>query len=174
MRLEDQAAALSPAEIVTLLGERQAAQAERAQHLQRIAGLEVKNADLRRQVAWFKRQLFGRKSERRLLEPDARQLPLAGMLTAAEAPPPPTETVKAYQRRSRTAPPEDAPDESSLRFDSSVPVEVIAVPNPDLAGRSATDYEVVGEKVTYRLAQKPGAYVVLKYVRQSAWTGQAG
>jgi len=159
MPLAAQAAALGPDEIRELLAERQ-------QHLQRLAALEAQNADLTRQVAWFKRQLFGRKSERRLLEPDARQLPLAGMLTAADVPPPATETVKVYQRRTRTAPPEDAPDESGLRFDSSVPVEVIAVPNPALAGLAAQDYEVVGEKVTYRLAQKPGAYVVLKYVRQ--------
>jgi len=166
MRLEDQAAALSPAEVVALLGERQAAQAERAQHRQRIAALEAKAADLQRQVDWFKRQLFGRKSERRLLEPDAQQLPLQGLLTAVEAPPPPTETVTAYQRRSRLAPAEDAPDESGLRFDSSVPIEVIELPNPNLTGLREHEYEVVGEKVTYRLAQKPGAYVVLKYVRK--------
>src|SRR6266568_4972766 len=166
MRQEDQAAALGPAEVVALLGDRQAAQAERAQHRQRIAALEAKAADLQRQVDWFKRQLFGRKSERRLLEPDARQLPLAGLLTAAEAPPPPTETVKAYQRRSHLAPAEDAPDERGLRFESSVPVEVIELPNPDLAGLREHEYEVVGEKVTYRLAQKPGASVVLKYVRK--------
>src|SRR2546427_7900556 len=105
MRLEDQAAALSPAEIVTLLGERQAAQAERAQHLQRIAGLEVKNADLRRQVAWFKRQLFGRKSERRLLEPHAPQAPPTGMLSAARRPPPPTQNDQVHHRSAPPAPP---------------------------------------------------------------------
>jgi transposase len=47
-----------------------------------------------------------------------------------------------------------------------VPVEVIELPNPDLAGLPAQDYEVIGEKVTYRLAQRPGAYVVPKYVRK--------
>jgi transposase len=166
MTLEDQAAALGPEEIGTLVGAHQAAQAERAQHLQRIAALEAQNADLTRQVAWFKRQLFGQKSERRLLEPDARQLTLAGMLTAADVPPPATETVKAYRRRSHLAPAEDVPDEGGLRFDSAVPVEVIELPNPDLAGLGEHEYEVVGEKVTYRLAQKPGAYVVLKYVRK--------
>ena len=159
MPLAAPAAALGPDEIRGLLAERQ-------QHLQRLAALEAQNADLARQVAWFKRQLFGRKSERRLLEPDPRQLPLAGMLTAVDAPPPPTETVKAYQRRSGPAPAEATPDESGLRFDSSVPVAVIEVPNPALAGLSAAEYEVVGEEVTYRLAQKPGTYVVLKYVRQ--------
>ena len=36
--------------------------------------------------------------------------------------------------------------------------------NFDLAGLTAGDYEVIDEKITYRLAQKPGAYVILKYV----------
>jgi Transposase C of IS166 homeodomain len=60
---------------------------------------------LKRQVEWFQRQLFGRKSEKRLRESDPDQLSLAGMLTApvapADQPPPPTETVNAYQRRLR-------------------------------------------------------------------------
>src|SRR5436309_11072375 len=136
MPLAAQADPLRPDDIRELLAERQ-------QHLQRLAALEAQNADLTRQGAWFKRQLFGRKSERRLLEPEARQLPLAGMLTAADVPPPATATVKAYQRRAHTALPEDAPDERGLRFDSSVPLEVIAVPNPALAGLAAQDYEVV-------------------------------
>jgi transposase len=121
-------------------------------------------------VEWFKRQLFGRKSERRLLTPDTQQLPLAGLLPrregAEDAPPPPTVTVKAFQRRLQHLPGADTPDESELRFDSSVPVEVIAVPNPAIAGLAPHEYEVIGEKVSYRLAQRPGAYVILKYVRQ--------
>jgi hypothetical protein len=54
MPLEEQAAALRPAEGSALV---------------------VENADLRRQVEGFERQLFGRKSERHLREPDAQQLP---------------------------------------------------------------------------------------------------
>lgn len=156
MTLADQAAALSHAEIVTLLVKNEE--------------LMQRNADLTRQVEWFKRQLFGRKSERRLLTPDAQQLPLAGLLPrgegAEDAPPPPTETVKAYQRRLHRPPGEAPSDEPRLRFDSSVPVEVIAVPNPAIAGLATHEYEVIGEKVSYRLAQRPGAYVILKYVRQ--------
>ncbi len=57
-------------------------------------------------------------------------------------------------------------DESTLFFDEKkVPVEVIAVPNSDAEGLAPDQYEVIGEKVTYRLAQRPGSYVVLKYVR---------
>jgi hypothetical protein len=42
---------------------------------------------------------------------------------------------------------------------------VSPVPNPDLLGLTEADYEVIGEKVSYRLAQHPGAYVFPKYVR---------
>jgi transposase len=148
MTLAEQAAALRPDEIVALL---------------------VQNADLKRQLEWFKRQLFGRKSERRLLSPDPQQLSLVGLRppadAAAETPPAPTETVRAYQRRVQREPQAEADDGQELRFDASVPVEVIAVPNPEVTGLPAADYEVIGEKVTYRLAQRPGAYVILKYVR---------
>jgi len=66
MTLEERAAALSPAEIVALLRQNET--------------LARQAAELQRQVEWCKRQLFGQKSERRLREPDAQQLPLAGLL----------------------------------------------------------------------------------------------
>jgi transposase len=140
MRLEEQAAALHPDEIVALL---------------------VENADRKRQVEWCKRQLFGRKSERRLREPNAQQLPLVGLAPAprdpAEAPPPPTETIKAYQRRAPFMALAAAPDEGGLRFAPSVPVQAIVLTNPEVADLPPEAYEVIGEKVTYRLAQRPGA-----------------
>jgi transposase len=148
MTLEERAATLTRPEIVALLEQ---------------------NATLTRQVAWFKRQLFGRKSERRLLPPDPRQLALHGFGPArddlADPPPPPTETVKAYQRRVQGASTTEASEERDLRFDASVPVEVIRVPNPEVAGLMATEYDIIDEKITYRLAQRPGAYVILKYIR---------
>jgi transposase len=156
MTLEERAARLSQADLLALLHRQEA--------------LEAQNAELRRQNEWFKRQLFGRKSERRLLTPDTHQLPLAGIRPSredpAEKPPPPTETVKAYQRRTRFSALPDADEDGGLRFAASVPVQVIMIPNPEVATLAPEAYEVIGEKVTYRLAQQPGAYVVLKYVRQ--------
>jgi len=35
-----------------------------------------------------------------------------------------------------------------------------------LQGKDAGQYEIIGEKCSYRLAQRPGSYVVLKYIRQ--------
>jgi transposase len=154
MTLAERAARLTPSEIVALLQEQER--------------LQARNAELQRQNAWFKRQLFGRKSERRLRAPDPQQLALGLALSTpdpAETPPPPTETVKSYHRRAPFTLATAGPDESGLRFDASVPVEVIHVPSPEVADLPPEAYEVIGEKVTYRVAQRPGAYVILKYVR---------
>jgi transposase len=154
MTLEEQAATLRPPEILALLVQQRE--------------LQDQNTALKRQVEWFQRQLFGRTSEKRLHEPEPDQLTLAGMLTTpvspADQPPPPTETVKAYQRRFRFTG-ADGPDESELRFDDSVPVHEILLSNPDVKDLPPDAYEVISEKVTYRLAQRPSAYVILKYRR---------
>src|SRR5919106_4235167 len=118
MTLEEQAATLRPPEILALLVQQRE--------------LQEQNAALKRQVEWFQRQLFGRKSEKRLREPDPDQLSLAGMLTTrvspADQPPPPTETVNAYQRRFRLTATELV-DESELRFDGIVKLSLTICEN---------------------------------------------
>lgn len=150
-----------------LLEQQGAALAQRSFELeQQSFELEQRNAELAHQLEWFKRQLFGEKSERRLGPSDPRQLSLGEQLVD-ERPPTPQETVRQYQRRRGPKQPlEGSPDDSGLRFDKSVPVKEIILPNPELEGLSAEDYEEVTEKVTYRLAQRPGSYVVLKFVRK--------
>lgn len=53
-------------------------------------------------------------------------------------------------------------------------MRVIAVPNAAVAGLAPAAYELIGEKVSWRLAQRPGAYVVLKYVRQVVKLKESG
>ena len=56
--------------------------------------------------------------------------------------------------------------ESVPFFDESrVPMETIELPVPRIEGLEAEEFEVIGQKVTHRLAQRPGGYVILKYVR---------
>lgn len=132
----------------------------------RIAELEPRVAELQRQLDWFKRQVFGQKTEKRLFSNSAKQIALGEMLEVPETPPPPKESVKGYERRVRRKFPELGDDESNLRFDATVPVQEIEVPNPEIKDLTPEQYEIVSEKVTYRLAQKSGPYVVLKYVRK--------
>lgn len=56
--------------------------------------------------------------------------------------------------------------EPALFFDETrVPVQTINVPNPEIDGLAPDQYEVIGQKISHRLAQRPGSYVILKYVR---------
>ena len=124
--------------------------------------------NLRRQVAWFQRQIFGQKSERRRPEPEGSQGTLgeafAGIPDASS--PNKKSLVAGHERERKLNKPAEGADESTLFFDDKkVPVEIIAVPNHEMDGLAPDEFEVIGEKVTHRLAQRPGSYVVLKYVR---------
>ncbi len=138
-----------------LVGELMAKNAEQAQRIQ----------SLQAQLDWFKRQLFGRKSEKRLLE-SPQQVELAELFagTPAEtAPEVPTEKI-TYTRRKKQRGDNCATDEG-LRFDPGVPVEIIEIAHPAMSRGEADEYEVIDVEITRKLAQRPGSYVVLEYRR---------
>ena len=120
----------------------------------------------KQQLDWFQRQLFGRKSEKRLAF-DAREQGNLLFGLGVEAPPEqdpvPTEKI-TYQRRKKQR--AASVNDSGLRFDASVPVTTIHVTDPQIAAIPEADRQVIAEKVSYRLAQEPGSYRVLKYIRQ--------
>jgi len=129
-----------------------------------LAILTADNAAMKQQLDWFKRQLFGTKSEKRLDVDPAIQGDLLSALGVATPPSksPPTETI-TYQRRKKAR--DGAVNDTGLRFGEDVPREIIAVTDPDIEAIPADRRQLIGEKVTYRLAQRPGSYVVLEYTR---------
>ena len=128
----------------------------------RNAALETQVRELSGQLEWFRRQLFGRKSERRIIEADPHQPLLAGLGESGEASAPvATETVSYERRKGNKRRDEECVTEQGLRFDESVPVETIELTVPEA---NAQGYAIIGE-ITHRLAQRPGSYVVLRYVR---------
>jgi transposase len=138
--------------------------AERARFEACIRQRDEHIARLEQRIAWFERQIFGEKSERRIIEPPPEQMALGEGLGQAAPAVEPTQPVAAHQRR---RPAKTEGTEPALFFDPErVPVQTIHVPNPEIADLAPEAYEVIGEKVTHRLAQRPGSYVVLKYVRQ--------
>lgn len=120
---------------------------------------------LARQVAWFKRHVFGHKSEKRIDVPGEQHSLLTELASTTHAgDEAPTETI-TYQRRSAKQRDAGCVNDTGLRFDESVPVKDIALSAPELDGPNAHEYEVIAHKHTYRLAQRPASYVVLHYVR---------
>lgn len=151
---------------MTALEEKAAALARDEKSHDEIVALLQRLEKLEHELRWYRQQLFGTKSERRLTQPDGRQLHLGEQL-ARESPPAATlETIRSYTRRRQLDVFDDtSDDETPPRFDPSVPVEEIRLPNPEIEALAPDRYDVVGEKVTLRLAQKHGPYVVLRYVR---------
>lgn len=119
---------------------------------------------LTRRLEWFERQVFGSKSERFVAQPDPAQLHLGEVFPAPEQIAEQRKAVPAHTRRVPQSDMAGDADESKFFDESRVAVQTITVPNPETAGLAADQFEVIAEKVTYRLAQRPGSYVVLKYV----------
>lgn len=121
---------------------------------------------LTQQLDWFKRQLFGEKSEKRLNIDPQIQADLLASLGAETleavidvSPDPAPKKRGKTQRRSTDV------NDTGLRFSDDVPVTVIEI-RPDLpAGAVLDDYEVIGCKITHRLCQNPGSYQILELRR---------
>jgi len=144
---------LSPVQLVELTGAQAAT----------IEALKQKNETLQHQLDWFKRQLFGSKSER--FVPDPQQMQLGETFPVPS--PPAAERrkmVPAHSRRVARVVPGDV-DSVPFFDEARVPVQTIVVHAPEIEGLAPEQFAVIGEKTTYRLAQRPGSYVVLKYLR---------
>jgi len=81
-----------------------------------------------------------------------------GFNAVPDTPLPGKKTVVAgHERKAKRH--RDGADESTLFSDEQrVPVEVIHVPNPDTELLKPDQYEVIGEKVTHRLARRAGSW----------------
>ena len=149
-------ACLNLPQIVTLLQSKDAT----------IGALQQQVGALTHQLDWFKRQLFGQKSERFAPLPDPQQLLLGAALPVPEIPATlPQTPVPAHWRRAATRDLADSGDSLPFFDESRVPIIEVGLSTPEIEALTPDQYTVIGEKITYRLAQQPGSYAVLKYVR---------
>ena len=135
---------------------------------QQVVALSRELATAQHQIAWFKRQVFGQKSERRIIDSASGQMSLGEAITQDQVAPPPAPTerqVAAHTRRPTTKKPDTSDDSLPFFDESRVPVEVIELSAPETAGLAPEDFEIISYKNSYRLAQRPGSTVVLNYRR---------
>jgi transposase len=119
---------------------------------------------LEQQLDWFKRQLFGRKSEKQVIDNPAQSSLFVSDESPAQTPAPGTD-VAGHRRSSKKKTQEQDVNDTGLRFDDSVPQQIIEVPAKELSGEDAQQYEIIDYTDTCRLAQQPGSYTVLIYRR---------
>ncbi len=120
---------------------------------------------LERKVEWFQRQCFGQKNERFVPEPNPNQLHLGETFPVPTSPREERKTIPAHTRSVKQHDGAETGEELKFFDESRVPVQTITLMPEDAKGLSPAQYDVISEKVTYRIAQRPGAYHVLKYCR---------
>ena len=121
-------------------------------------------ADLRQQLDWFKRNLFGRKSKRRFID-----LPQEGETLFDLDPQPECADEKVeleemlVKKKRRNKCRDRAVNEVGLRFDETVPVETVILANDAAEDIPEDERELVDEHVFHKLAQTPASYRILRY-----------
>ena len=133
-----------------------------------IGTLNAKVSELQSQLEWFRRQVFGTKSERYLPTASAyHQLSLGSALasSAEDVATVPAITIKEHVRKSSGKQAlEDDCGEAGLRYNNDVPVEIIECPPEEIKGLDAAEYEIIDTKVTERLCQR-SQYFVKRFLR---------
>ena len=138
-------------------------EASREELVDLVVASHARVEEMEQQLRWFKNQLFGAKSERRIIHADPSQLSLGeGIVEKGDTEPEPATEIRGHSRRKNS---KKAKEESGLRFDGSVPIETVVVKDPETQGLWAHEFDVISEKKTYRLAQRPASYVILEFVR---------
>ncbi|ARU57238.1 IS66 family transposase OrfC [Oleiphilus messinensis] len=135
--------------------------------LQENARLQARVVDLERQLNWYQKQVFGSKTEKRVLDPPEQTHFHALLGEVPEPPPEPEEkqTITYHRGVASKQRQEDDVNGRGLRFTNDVPVQVIELLPDELRGEDADQYEIIGTKVTYRLAQQTSNFVVLQFER---------
>jgi transposase len=141
-----------------------------------VADLAIKLKTTEHQLDWFKRQLFGEKSEKRFMQnPNQLGFGMEGYEDVPEEEDKRKEQTVTYTRKNGPKRrPEDCVTDCGLRFDASVPVKTIRLTPDEIEGLDESQYEIIGVEKTYRLAQRPASSVVLCYERPVVKLKQSG
>lgn len=135
--------------------------------LRKMARVEAENRALKRQLQWYEKQFFGSKSERRVIDTPQQTHFHDALGEPPQTPPEPESQTVTYERRvgSGKQRSEDDVNDNGLRFTADVPVQIIEDTPEELLGSEADQYEVIGTKITQRIAQRTTSHVILQFQR---------
>jgi len=103
---------------------------------------------LEEQLAWFTRQIFGKKSER-LVDTDPEQLKFDGF-ESEESAKAETKTIPSHERRTKNRSRED-----TISLPDDLPVETIVIGLPEeetICKETGVPLQKIGEEVSHKLA----------------------
>ena len=125
-------------------------------------------AALKEQLAWFSRQLFGKKSEKIIPAPDNGEQLFPGLeefFADAEAEDK-NEKEEGKPEKTRKKPIRDGRDAIKLPNDLPIRTIVLDIPEKDkICKETGSPLKKIGEEVTFKLAYTPGSYFIKKIIR---------
>lgn len=118
---------------------------------------------LEEQLAWFKRQLFGKRSERVASSLNKEQLTFEGF----EVPkPPPEEESQEVNKHTRRKSNRNGQEKITLPPDLPVQTTILDIPEEQKRDRETGELLVqIGVEITHKLAHKPGSYYIKEIIR---------
>jgi transposase len=128
---------------------------------EKIVHLDQENHHLKEQLAWFKRQIFGKRSERVVSDLNTQQLLFEGFESPTQK-----EKEKTEPTSNRKKPNRDGKDKINLPDD--LPVETIVLDIPEeqkVCQETGQPLVQIGVEVSHKLAHKPGSYYIKEIIR---------
>jgi transposase len=110
-----------------------------------IAVQDEKIAALEHQIEWFRRQIFGQKSERFAPEPDPSQMHLGETFPVPTVAVDERKPIAAHTRRTAQHDGAESGEELPFFDESKVPVQTITLVHADIEGLASDQYEVIGD-----------------------------
>lgn len=134
--------------------------------------LQEENALLKKQIEWFKRQLFGQKSEKTVSFQNENQMEFEGLDTPTPAKKP-KKKVEAHEREAASS--QKGQDKIALPTDLPKEIAFIDIPESQktcpVTGKQLVK---IGEEITTKLAYKPGSYFIKEIIRPKYALPQGG
>lgn len=135
---------------------------ERETLLSEIATRDQKIHHLEEQLAWFKRQIFGKRSERIVSDVNDQQLTFAGF----EKPATEEKKKKTVAEHERSKPNRDGKDKISLPENLPVRTTILDISeNEKICQETGQPLVQIGVEVSHKLAHEPGSYYIKEIIR---------
>lgn len=136
---------------------------EKIVHLDgKIVHLDEKIQSLEEQVAWFKRQIFGKRSERSVSDLNNQQLMLDGF----------TNPQAAAKKKKEPKPPgsrqQNRNGQDKIEVPSDLPVKTLFIDIPadqKVCQETGQPLVQIGVEISHKLAHEPGSYYIKEIVR---------
>ncbi len=132
-------------------------------HKKEVEILQNENSYLKEQISWFRRQIFGKKSEKVISGLTEDQLEFEGFSVLSEEETNKTQKVKSHERRSQKR---NGKDKITLPKDLPVEEQVLDLSEEEkVCPKTGKALKKIGKEVTLKLAYRPGSYFIKKIIR---------